>query len=70
VSKNDRVFIEIKIQRNPVNSPGHLAEFNRGYESRRDFVLQPRVGVFSAKPWGEKNQIRNLKRVVSVLHIA
>jgi hypothetical protein len=40
------------------------------YESRRDFVLQPRVGVFSANPGKKEIKVATLKGVVSVLNIA
>jgi hypothetical protein len=40
-----------------VNSPGASCRIQSRYESRRDFVLQPRVGVFQPT-LRSKNQIR------------
>jgi hypothetical protein len=40
------------------------------YESRRDFVLQPRVGVFQPTLRRKEIKFATLKRVVAVLNIA
>jgi hypothetical protein len=40
------------------------------YESRRDFVLQPRVGVVQPTLGRTEIKFATLKRVVSVLNIA
>jgi hypothetical protein len=53
-----------------VNSPGPPAKVQSQYESRRDFVLQPRVGDFQPTLGEIKKSIRNPERVVSILDLA
>jgi hypothetical protein len=53
-----------------VNSPGASCRIQSRYESRRDFVLQPRVVVFQPTLGRKEIKFATLKRVVAVLHIA
>ena len=48
-----------------VNSPGHLAEFNRGMNPEGISSSSPELASFS-QPWEIKKSIRNPESVVSV----